>query len=1640
MGDSHGWSWSRHWEILDRVGLPDYTPDVAWQADVLQRAGVQPPRPLSSNRRLGRPASPSPRGSTNGSSQGGPGSPGRPTTASGHGPRAGGGGGGGLHPRLRPGLANQPSNRTRQRRLPLEAALNLQLVDDPEVLAAAQQQLLAAQTHAQAQEWYPQPSSPPPALEQPPPPPPQLPQQKHGAPPPLRVPSPSHDEEYDMGYDSGGGLEGLGGSCQSNGTLPSLTQTPSAAAGGGGAHAHGHGLTSAAAAAVAPAGQLEAGAGGGDASSRGVSFRVPLPAVGPTSGARAVTPTAGAAAAHPSAPLRKASDRSVAGGGVTWGDAAEQDLEAEGSEWGEQERALPQQQQAPQQQHQQATAWRPAAGAAGSGDLSSRLPPSRKPSAGRSHPNQSSYQASYSHLPYHPPQQWLPQQGRSISGEPITVPRYGSAVQSTAAAAAGAGLTPRQRYKGILERLGRVAAHKQQERRRQGAMAAAAGSPHLRWREPPASESDAEADSDGGGSGGDGSGPASPQGYGGGGLARWGSRWHRPLAALNGEAGTGRDVARDTSISGEPGSASAGSPPAGPLPGADGNQAPQQAPHALAQEDSQGSGEGPSPAQGQGHIPGSSPGASAGQAEDAGKGPSGGASQAASSGTGPSQGQGRDRGEATARRLGVAERAVWQLRHALDELSRFSCANAVRRGDVEDDSVLAQVDARIMALRQYDRVELGPDGRRTSVIPPPPPAFPLEAAREYLASAQSGVAGLEQLEEVVGAMRRRLQILVGADTEDLRKAAADALADAGGPNAAMAAPEPSSQISPSETISGQASPYPVRRPSSGVWPSYYGGPSSCRLPSAATTASGWDPAAAAAAAGAAAPLPPQASPSSYRSPPSSPYASYSGGAAAPPPQAAAMSRPWTANRKAAGGPGSPTAATERLGLQRPSGSGLDSAWNLLESLVIQLHDSHASRVEIMESFDSRQTTASGEAASGGAGASSRAAAMRGGAAAALLAAAQGGAVQSPGSRRRGGGGLDRLARLVDVIDGGGTAAGLAKAKEAATEAAMNGNAVRAAVAATLEPKHTEQALYFLAKMALTLQQDPQLPPDAGFLVAAGVDLLLGEVAWLLALLRASSGAASPHLAALASALRAYEMQRSYTLTLRAVSERLELAAEEAMDKSTLLERQLSATQSALQRAGHQMSDLETNLREMERDMKKLQARNALLEETVADLEGDLDRVETAHAGREAALQQAERLAGALLEEHLGRTWGRSRATQVASEGICSDPRAIPPVLQPDASQYYPISPCVSQPNLRAPSPTGRKAGAAAAAHAVSAATALSRAAAKKQLRKSNTVRKGGLSRGASRRQRGSASSVAAFGDDGGGGAVASIAAAAIAAAAAAAAADLAAARAAAELSDGDDGDATAAATRRDGDADGDDSDAGRAQDPRVLALRRGSPGMRTVSWVDRSPRRGSPDGHRLSGPGAEGRISPVGGSYTTAGGDPGDPGRGSSGSVGPVAAAAALGSGEGGAGARSRSPSPTSGRPRSARARSQPKAKANVPGHASDPPPPPSQQQEQPPHQQQQQQQEQCQGQKEEQHQPVLMQGVDGVEYWAPPMGDKGGGRGSGSSLTGDGGSEQGPVVIMRDAALEQAARDMFSDVFGRPTSAGGPVGRLPRS
>ncbi|KXZ53721.1 hypothetical protein GPECTOR_6g638 [Gonium pectorale] len=868
----------------------------------------------------------------------------------------------------------------------------------------------------------------------------------------------------------------------------------------------------------------------------------------------------------------------------------------------------------------------------------------------------------------------------------------------------GGGVAPRERYRGILERLGRVAAERQKERRRRkGATAAAARPGNARRQQstawaatamgPSSSDTDdteGEDDEEGNGQGGTAVDALLRSASG---LAGWARRWRKPLAAY---AATTEGVAAGAGAGGGGGGGSrvwrrgvGGGPGGGPGGGALANAQARERDllHAkrLRQE------------------------------------------------------------EAAAAALGPAEHAVWQLSSALSELTRFSCLQAVCGPRPVDSSVLAQVDARIAAMQRQDRQ--GGQGH-SSLLPPPPPAFPLGAAVEYLDAASNGASGLEELEGVVRGMRRKLQAVLGRDTEDLRLAAAEALRELGerGGNGGNGAPSATD---------------------------------ACCLPATSlgslTTA-----------------LPPPHQQQQQQQQYGSLAHSGRRAGSASPSRAGHYSRPTSAALVGMGqalGAGAGTGPAERpagganprdgtaSGPTTPVGGGggaLDSAWGLLESLVINLHDSHATRADLVSELERQNAEADAAAAAAkaartaavkpqeqqptaaaaGAGAGTAASASasrassltpRGGALAAVAAA--GGASSGPLMQlHRSRSAVDRLVALMDttidrseaaqqaqqegspgeggggeggpgqaggtggagVADGGvvsGPAARNAAAVAAAAGPLLRRNVLRAAVASALEPRNTEQVVYFLTRLALLMQQDPSLPPDAGFLVALGTDLLLGEVAWLLAMLRASAGAGSPHLAALAAALRGYEGQRAHAAALEAAAERLETALEDAIDRrrrapdtplrAAHAERQLGTTHSMLRNAGHNVSDLAAYTRELEREVQRLQAKTELLEETIAELEGDWERVEGAHAARGAALAEGERLRAALQEalrgvaerkaaaaaEALSSLEERSVGVQVATEGACGDPRALPPALLASAPAYVPLEPSTSNRSL-----------------------------------------------------------------------------------------------------------------------------------------------------------------------------------------------------------------------------------------------------------------------------------------------------------------------------------------------------------------------
>ncbi|KAG2429806.1 hypothetical protein HXX76_010590 [Chlamydomonas incerta] len=1017
------------------------------------------------------------------------------------------------------------------------------------------------------------------------------------------------------------------------------------------------------------------------------------------------------------------------------------------------------------------------AGAAGTGStvggaLSLRLPSSRPPASGRGAPG-CALQAQ-------------PSSGAALSAvfSVAAPPGFGGGMLTPAAVPLPAmpsvyvpppnAIPPRERYRGILERVGRMAEHSRQERRRRrtGARAASAGAGAFRRRLPNASTSASAAAMGGEGDAEEGeesSPDGSPRGLGG-----WAGRWKAPLAQYTDSAVVQAGGAAAAAVP-SPGSASARRRAADEEEAAEAARALGPEEHAVWQ---------------------------------------------------------------LARALDELGRFS-----CLD-------AVAGHTGGMTDGSVLAEVDARIAAMQRQDALAQSGWGaggaRQHGLLPPPPPAFPVAAARAYLAAAQGGVAGLEAMEEVVRTMRGKLQVLVGREGSDLRQAAADVLATMGAApappqhphsqshsqhqsqytspstsfkhvSAAVAAglggapagapellPRPASGTGARHASNGGAPPSRMSSNGGGGGGSGGGAPpgtaaariragSSMRslkvsfsrlAPDMAATALAEDdedeaapaagaggPAAGAAGGGrsSATALDPSANPyPSLTSPGNSDTAAYveslltlpgmprgqaglplqgrtsmggntvfagasfggagfgEGSASALHPMqsgfypmsasgaggAAAFASP-AATSRGGGAAAAAGFATARGGNTAGGGllttsAGLDQAWALLESLMIQLHDSHAARAELVAGVETGQRP--GSAAAGGAktpriggtpagGGMSAAAAM---AAASASGAGAAGVGASAGAQFKGKSAVDRLVNLMDTTlqlgdggvgdtaagaaagagqgrAGGGGAGGRAEtAQEVAAAAAaphLARNAMRAAVAAALQPDHTEQVLYFITRLALMLQQDPRLPPDAGFLVAAGTDLLLGELAWLLALLRANSGAASPHLAALGAALRGYEGQRAHAATLAAAAERLELALEDAADRAAHAEHQLGSLQSLLQHAGSDVSDLTLYTKELERELEAAKARISLLEESLADAEGDLDRVEAvAEARAGASLGRAQAVAGELLAASLARVEARSVEVQVATEGDASDPRAIPPALAAGKDHYYPITP------------------------------------------------------------------------------------------------------------------------------------------------------------------------------------------------------------------------------------------------------------------------------------------------------------------------------------------------------------------------------
>ncbi len=187
---------------------------------------------------------------------------------------------------------------------------------------------------------------------------------------------------------------------------------------------------------------------------------------------------------------------------------------------------------------------------------------------------------------------------------------------------------------------------------------------------------------------------------------------------------------------------------------------------------------------------------------------------------------------------------------------------------------------------------------------------------------------------------------------------------------------------------------------------------------------------------------------------------------------------------AAGGGGGVTArgAGVASGPTLSSAAGLDRAWTQLEALMIQLHDSHVARGDLVGAMEHKagEGTASGTAGGGGGaagGAGSRGGTAGGGQGAgggkgstASSLAVLGGGVEGsgPGGSARGSkSAVDRLVTLMNATlelgaggedgEGGGQGgAGGEAGRRGSVDPAAAAGALRAAVVGALQPKHTEQ--------------------------------------------------------------------------------------------------------------------------------------------------------------------------------------------------------------------------------------------------------------------------------------------------------------------------------------------------------------------------------------------------------------------------------------------------------------------------------------------------------------------------------------------------------------------------------------------------------
>jgi len=167
------------------------------------------------------------------------------------------------------------------------------------------------------------------------------------------------------------------------------------------------------------------------------------------------------------------------------------------------------------------------------------------------------------------------------------------------------------------------------------------------------------------------------------------------------------------------------------------------------------------------------------------------------------------------------------------------------------------------------------------------------------------------------------------------------------------------------------------------------------------------------------------------------------------------------------------------------------------------------------------------------------------------------------------------------------------------ELAAAANAMRAAGSKFTDPESLPRILYFMMHLTASIEQGRVPWKDAGFLLCAGLELLLGEVEWLASHVHLAQGPNSPHLRVLHAVLSAYECQVDYSTRLGQYAADVRTQLEQAQERARVAEDALEAAEGRAQADHSLAASLHMQCQELQGENRQLEAKVAALEERLA---------------------------------------------------------------------------------------------------------------------------------------------------------------------------------------------------------------------------------------------------------------------------------------------------------------------------------------------------------------------------------------------------------------------------------------------------------